>query len=218
MSEVQVVNVSALSGIGTDARIHGLAWGQYFQGLEPDVDNVPDSSSKDWNEMLFSFAAEVLESIPDQSSLERLWETTFRLLACFTLPKNIKPETVHLYSGAIASMDAEKVISIRDVVGSEVCIASDIGQSVYLATKAAISQGKKICLSFENIIIISSAFLNSSIGQLYNGEFSDEDIEERLRIINMSPDHLFLLERIKQRAKEYYKDPERFERATRMAS
>jgi len=185
LSEVQVINVSALSGIGTDARIHGIAWGQYFQGLEPDVDNVRDSPSKDWNEMLFSFAAEVLESTPDQTSLERLWETTFRLLACFTLPKNIKSETVHLYSGAIASMDAERVISIRDVVGSEVCIASDVGQSVYLATKAAISQGKKICLSFENIIIISSAFLNSSIGQLYNGEFSDEDIEERLRIINM---------------------------------
>ena len=93
--------MSALSGIGTDAMVHGLAWGQYFQGLEPDVDNVRDSPSKDWNEMLFSFAAEVLESVPDQSSLERLWETTFRLLACFTLPKNIKPETVHLYSGAI---------------------------------------------------------------------------------------------------------------------
>lgn len=119
------------------------------------MNNVRDSPSRDWNEMLFSFATEVLESMPDQSSLERLLETTSRLLAGFTSPKNIIPETVHLYSGAIAGMDAEKVISIRDVVGSEVCIASDIGHSVYLATKAAISQGKKICLSFENIIKIS---------------------------------------------------------------
>lgn len=139
------------------------------------------------------------------------------------MPVKISPEnrnggTTHTYRGAIASMDVENVVSIYDMIGSEACIASDLGQRVYDTIKNAISQGKKICLSFESITIISTAFLNSSIGQLYNGEFSDEEIEKRLRITNMSPDHVFLLERIKHRAKKYYKDPDRFERAIRMAS
>lgn len=106
-----------------------------------------------------------------------------------------------------------KTIKIVDIIGCDFCIASDYGQSVYDVIKTTLNRGDHIQLSFKDVKIISSAFLYSAIGQLYNGDFSDSEIETNLEIADISADHNFLLDRITARAKEYYKNPERFERA-----
>lgn len=205
MSEVEVVNVGARYGIGTDAKVPGPVWGQCIQ--VSGVENKVDRPAKEWYKESFSLAAGVIEAMPDLPSYGYYWETTFETeLSYSTRPENRKAETAYIYRGAIASMEVEKVVCIRDIVGSELCISSNNGQKVFGALKSAISQGYKVRLSFENIKSLSASFLDSAIGQLYNGEIK-EDIDEKLSYEKISPGRRLVTERAVREAKAYYSDP-----------
>jgi hypothetical protein len=105
-------------------------------------------------------------------------------------------------------------IMLTEIVGSDLCIASEDGQKVHDAIKKALQEEKKIRISFKNVDDLTSAFLNSAIGQLY-GEFSEDDLKDSLAVSDVSHEDLLLLKRVIQRAKEFFKDKERFEMATR---
>lgn len=104
-------------------------------------------------------------------------------------------------------------ISVFEIVGSPLCVASDDGQKVYERIGKAIRQGRNVALSFMNITIMSPTFLNVAIGQLY-GVFSEEEIRAKLTVKDMEPDDLFLLKRVVENAKAYFKNPELHEKAT----
>ena len=70
-------------------------------------------------------------------------------------------------------MEKSIKISIFEVVGSPLCVASGDGQKVYARLAAAIREKRSVALSFRNVGTLTSAFLNTAIGQLY-GEFSEE--------------------------------------------
>ena len=61
---------------------------------------------------------------------------------------------------------------------------------------------------------MTQAFLNAAIGQLY-GIFSEKQIRALLRAQDIEQDDLALLKRVVETAKQYFKDPERFDRAVR---
>ncbi len=105
-------------------------------------------------------------------------------------------------------------IRLTEIVGSDLCIASEDGQKVHDAIKKALQEEKRIHISFKNVDDLTSAFLNSAIGQLY-GEFSEDELKENLAVSDASYEDLLLLKRVIQRAKEFFKDKERFEIATR---
>jgi len=52
------------------------------------------------------------------------------------------------------------------------------------------------------------------MGQLY-GSFAEEQIRSLLKVQDMQPDDLALLKRVVETARQYFKDPERFQRAVR---
>lgn len=110
---------------------------------------------------------------------------------------------------------AEQNIRITEVVGSSLCIASDDGDKVHKKIVAAIRRGDKVQLSFAGIQDLTSAFLNSAVGQLY-GEFEEVKLRASLLPpVEASPDDLALLKRVVERAKEYFKDRQRFHKAER---
>ena len=111
-------------------------------------------------------------------------------------------------------MENELEISVYEAVGSNLCVASDDGQKVYDRLKAAIGAEKKTILSFRNVSILTSAFLNTAIGQLY-GEFDEKKIRELLKVQEMPPEDTELLIRVVENVKDYFRDPEKFERAMR---
>lgn len=104
-------------------------------------------------------------------------------------------------------------IQITEIVGSDLCIASDEGQKIHDEVAKALREKRKVELSFLNVKTLTSAFLNAAVGQLY-GEFSEEIIKSGLFVSNIVQDDLALLKRVVDTAKEYFKDPSRFE-ATR---
>jgi hypothetical protein len=111
-------------------------------------------------------------------------------------------------------MQKELTISIFEVVGSPLCVASSDGQKIYDRLAIALKEGQSTILSFHNVSTLTSAFLNAAIGQLY-GKFSEEQIRALLKVKDMEPDDLALLKRVVETAKQYFKDPQKFDQAVR---
>ncbi len=102
-------------------------------------------------------------------------------------------------------------ISVYEVVGSHLSVASNDGQKVYNRLVTALKEDTGVVLSFRNVSTLTSAFLNAAIGQLY-GKFQEETIRDLLQVEDMDSDDLELLKRVVDTAKLYFKDPQRFDR------
>ena len=105
-------------------------------------------------------------------------------------------------------------ISVFEVVGSPLCVASGDGQKVYKRLAAILKEESNVTLSFRNVKMLTSAFLNAAIGQLY-GNFSEEKICELLKVEDTKQDDLVLLGRVVDTAKKYFENPKRFTAAVR---
>ena len=102
-------------------------------------------------------------------------------------------------------------ISIFEVVGSSLCVASGDGQKVYERLSVALKADRNVVLSFHNVTTLTSAFLNAAVGQLY-GTFREEQIRDLLKVEDAEQDDLALLKRVVDNAKLYFKDPKRFDK------
>ena len=100
-------------------------------------------------------------------------------------------------------------ISLFEVVGSPFCVASDDGQKVHKHLDAALRANQEVVLSFHNITALTTPFLTAAIGELY-GTFSEEEIRSLLKVEDIAPDDLALLESVVRDVKLYFKDPQRF--------
>lgn len=115
-------------------------------------------------------------------------------------------------------MPEQVEIKIVEVAGSKFCTASEDGQRVYDRIAEVLRSGRAVRLSFKGAQDLTSAFLNSAVGQLYRGEFSEEELRARLLPpADASQDDLALLKRVVDRAKEFFKEPERFKKAAQEA-
>jgi hypothetical protein len=102
-----------------------------------------------------------------------------------------------------------ETIYASEIVGCRFCVSSEDGQKLYLAIKNAMHTERMVLVSFKNAAEISSAFLDAAIGQLYNGEFSEKELKERLVLQDLSEGDLFILKRIILRSKYFCLDPQR---------
>ncbi len=100
-------------------------------------------------------------------------------------------------------------ISMFEVVGAPLCVASNDGQKVYDRLADVLEVDRHVTLSFHKVTTLTAAFLNAAIGQLY-GTFSEEKIRSLLKAGNVESDDLALLKRVVDNAKRYFKDPQRF--------
>lgn len=114
-------------------------------------------------------------------------------------------------------MSKNLTLSIFEIVGSPLCVASDDGQRIHDRVAAAFKNGQSVTLSFLNVTSLTSAFLNASIGQLY-GFFNKDQIRSNLKVTDLQPDDRALLKRVVDTAKEYFKDPQRFKKAEQAVS
>ncbi len=105
------------------------------------------------------------------------------------------------------------ILSVFEIVGSQLCVAFDDGEKVYERIRKAIRQGRSVALSFLNVTSMAPTFLNVAICQFY-GEFSEEEIRAKLTVKDMEQDDLVLLKRVVETAKAYFKNPELHQKAT----
>ena len=105
-------------------------------------------------------------------------------------------------------------IAVFEVVGSPLCVASSDGQKVYKRLATALTEKYNVVLSFNNVTALTTAFLNTAVGQLY-GKFSEKKIRDLLEVSNMENEDLMLLKQIVDTAKQYFKDPKKFDQVIR---
>ncbi len=109
-------------------------------------------------------------------------------------------------------MSERIVIRPYEVVGNPLCVASEDGERVYALLKTALREKRPVELSFENVSVLTSAFLNSAVGQLY-GEFLETDIQACLSVSHISQEDADLLKRVVETAKSYFSNPDQLRRA-----
>ncbi|MCK5202188.1 MAG: STAS-like domain-containing protein [Spirochaetales bacterium] len=101
-------------------------------------------------------------------------------------------------------------LSVYSITGDSFCIAAEDGEKVFLQLKKAMDEKMPIDLSFLNIEMLTSAFLNTAIGQMYDS-FDENEIKSRLSVSDIKDEDKLLLKRVVDTAKAYYKNPSQFE-------
>ena len=112
------------------------------------------------------------------------------------------------------TMPEDIQISMFEIVGGSLCVASRDGQKVYDRVASALKADRNVALSFHNVTTLTATFLNTAIGQLY-GTFSQAEIRSHLKVEHVEQDDLVQLKRVVDNAKLYFKDRTRFNRAIR---
>lgn len=103
-------------------------------------------------------------------------------------------------------------INIVNIIGDIYGVEADDGQKVFTLIKKAFDRNQKVILSFLNIEMLTTAFLNTAVGQLYK-DYSEEEIKTNLKVTNITDSGKISLKRVVDTAKLYYKDPEALQRS-----
>jgi Icc-related predicted phosphoesterase len=104
--------------------------------------------------------------------------------------------------------------SVLQIVGNPICVEASDGEKIAEVVKSFINEKKGVVLDFLNIQMLTSAFLNTSIGVLY-GLYTEEEIKTYLKVKNLQPADIVLLKRVVDTAKMYYKNPEHMEESVK---
>lgn len=103
-----------------------------------------------------------------------------------------------------------KILKIKDIINRETAVSSDDGDIVYESIVECINSQTIAELDFSEITILTTAFLNSAIGQLYNN-FSSEQLNSIISLKNVANEDKILFKKVIERAKEYFNDKRGFE-------
>lgn len=103
-------------------------------------------------------------------------------------------------------------ISVSEIVGGRLCVATEDGDRVCEKIASAIREGRRVILSFAGIEMVIPAFLSSAIGQLY-GEFPEAQVDSLLVVQDLPESAGPTIESSRRWAKAYYRDPVVYQRA-----
>lgn len=97
-------------------------------------------------------------------------------------------------------------ISLFNIVGSGLCVDAHDGDNVFKVISRALQQNQSVLISFKNVEMLTTAFLNTSIGQLYR-DYSEEHIRNFLDVTDITDSDRASLRRVIEGAKIYYSNP-----------
>lgn len=97
-----------------------------------------------------------------------------------------------------------KIVEVKviDLVGER---ATDTAQGdiLYQRILDAFSDKQQVLLDFAGMKTILSVFLNNALGALYK-KYDSKFLNNNLKIKNMSPDDMFILKRVTERARAFF--------------
>lgn len=101
----------------------------------------------------------------------------------------------------------KRIIKHKDVLNVSVAVASVSGQKIYEMNVHALQKRQIVILDFEGINLLTAAFLNVAIGQLYQ-KYSSAYLKEFLQFNEMQLSDKILLKIVVERAMKYSKNKE----------
>ena len=109
-------------------------------------------------------------------------------------------------------MNNKKIlISVYECIGESSAISTEEGDNLYQRIEKALDKDISVQVSFQNIQLITAAFLNAAIGQLYN-KYKSDQLNEKLEILDLEPTDMEILKRVISVAKKYFENPKEFEK------
>lgn len=105
-----------------------------------------------------------------------------------------------------------QTLKVMEVIGGDTAVSTDDGQLIFDLLKPVIEADKTVNLDFEGIQMMTTAFLNAAIGQLYS-VFKGEQLNQHLKLVNVAFDDKILFKKVIERAKQYFIDQKAFDRA-----
>ncbi|MEP3116472.1 DUF4325 domain-containing protein [Nisaea sp.] len=96
-----------------------------------------------------------------------------------------------------------KNIDAKDVSETAFCVSSVDGHKLHEVIYQQLSNECKVNISLAHVRRLTTAFLNSALGQLYN-EFSYDVVDSYVQFSGGSPQFLSLVDRVRKRAKAYF--------------
>lgn len=109
-------------------------------------------------------------------------------------------------------MSERILLKIYEIVGSPIWVSTDDGQKVYDKIAAAFKAGRAVDLSFSNRGNLITAFLNAAVGQFYNGDYTEEFLQENLRAVDISEEDQERLNSAIDNARRYFANRETYDR------
>lgn len=103
-----------------------------------------------------------------------------------------------------------KNIKVKEIINRVTAVSSDDGDVVHIKLTDALKEGYLVELDFSEISLMTTAFLNSAIGQLYS-EYSSEELNDTLKLINVAEEDKILFKKVVDRAKQYLANKKGFE-------
>lgn len=97
------------------------------------------------------------------------------------------------------------VIKLNDFLTMNSGVTPEEGAPVYESIINAFQQGFNVILDFEGVSLLTTAFLNVVIGDLYK-DYSSEELKSRLQLVNYSSSTAVRIKKVTDNAKLFYKD------------
>jgi hypothetical protein len=101
------------------------------------------------------------------------------------------------------------IVHLKEIIKSDTALTPDSGSLVFEVLSSALSKDESISIDFSGIEVMTSAFLNAAIGQLYS-QFNSEKLNKFLKVKNLPIEDRALLLKVIERAKDYFKDQNAF--------
>ncbi|GAB4233135.1 MAG: hypothetical protein Tsb0034_06210 [Ekhidna sp.] len=101
---------------------------------------------------------------------------------------------------------------ISEIIGGDTAVSTDDGQKVFDLLQKNIASHKSAVADFSEINIMTTAFLNAAIGQLYS-QFTSEELNKYLKLVNVADEDKILFKKVVDRAKQYFEDQKSFDSA-----
>lgn len=102
-----------------------------------------------------------------------------------------------------------RVIKLNDYLTLNSGVTPEEGTPVYEAIIQAFHEGCNVTLDFADVTMLTTAFLNVVIGDLYK-DYTSDDLKTRLILVNYSDSTANRIKRVTDNAKLFYKDKESF--------
>lgn len=101
------------------------------------------------------------------------------------------------------------IILIDEKVTMHQAISDKEGIAIYDAILSKLHEGEEIELDFQGIIMMTTAFLNVVIGQLYK-DYTSDFLREKIFFKNITSDFARRIKDVTDNAKLFYKDQDMF--------
>lgn len=105
----------------------------------------------------------------------------------------------------------ETKLKIFEIVGSSTAVSTEAGQKVFSLLDKAFQNNITTILDFKEIRLMTSAFLNAAIGQLYS-KYNSDKLQLLIKLENISNQDKLLIKKVVDAAKEYFSNKEKMDK------